>query len=128
LFGLAAALPFAVLAGPVIGLLYGSRFDSAVPPAQVLVAGMVLGGASGVASGWLYARGRPGVNSAALGGGVALTVALDLLLIPPFGIMGAAVASTVTYLLTDLALVTLLWRLSGPELEAPVAVPAEAAT
>ena len=128
IFGLVAAFPFVLLAGPVIGLLYGSRFADAVRPGQVLVAGMVIGGAAGVASGWLYARGRPGVNSAALGAGVVLTVVLDLLLIPHFGIMGAAVASTATYLLTDLTLVLLLWRYTAADLEPTVAVPAEAVT
>ena len=60
---LAAALPFVLLAGPVIGLFYGDRFDAAVAPAQLLVVGMLLGGAAGVASGYLYGRGRPGLNS-----------------------------------------------------------------
>ncbi len=105
-------LPVLLLAGPVIGLLYGDRFHSAVAPAQLLVLGMVLGGAAGTASGYLYARGRPGLNSWALGLGVVVTIVLDLLLIPPFGVMGAAIASTTTYLLTDAALITLLLRVS----------------
>ena len=112
LAALAGVVPFLFLAGPVIGLLYGERFDSAVAPAQLLAVGMILGGAAGAASGYLYACGRPGLNSWALGLGVVLTVVLDLLLIPRFGVMGAAVASTTTYLLTDAALILLLLRVS----------------
>lgn len=119
---LVGVVPFLLLAGPVIGLLYGDRFDSAVRPAQLLVLGMVLGGAAGAASGYLYARGRPGLNSWALGLGVVLTIILDLLLIPRFGVMGAAVASTTTYLLTDAVLILLLLRLS----RAPATEPLEA--
>jgi O-antigen/teichoic acid export membrane protein len=110
---LLAAAPFVLLAGPVIRLLYGGGFDTAIGPARLLIAGMLLAGAAGVASGHLYGRGRPGLNSWALGLGLVVTVALDVLLIPRFGAMGAAFASTTTYLLADGALVLLLLRLSG---------------
>ena len=109
----AAAIPLALLTSPVTTLLYGQRFHEAVAPAQVLLVGMVLGGASGVASGYLYGRGRPGLNSLAMGCGVAVTVVLDLWLIPRFGAMGAAVASTVAYLTSDVLLIVLLLRVSA---------------
>ena len=108
-----AAIPLALLCSPVMTLLYGQRFHSAVAPAQVLLVGMLLGGASGVASGYLYGRGRPGMNSLAMGCGVAVTVGLDLLLIPKFGVMGASVASTAAYLTSDVLLIMLLLRVSG---------------
>jgi O-antigen/teichoic acid export membrane protein len=119
-----AALPFVLLARPIVELLYGSRFDAAVGPARLLVLGMLLGGAAGVASGYLYGRGRPGLNSWALGLGLVLTVVLDLLLIPRYGAMGAAFASTATYLLADGALITLLLRLSRRDRDAAI-VPSE---
>ena len=43
---------------------------------------------------------------------------LDLLLIPRYGVMGAAAASTATYLLADAALITLLFRVSRRESQA----------
>ncbi len=106
---LAAAVPFVLLAGPVIGLFYGDRFDAAVAPAQVLVVGMLLGGAAGRGQ-RLPLRPRPARAELRRrsGSGLALTVVLDLLLIPPYGVMGAAVASTATYLLADAALIALL--------------------
>jgi O-antigen/teichoic acid export membrane protein len=119
-----AAAPFVLLAGPVIGLLYGRGFDAAVAPARVLVLGMLLGGAAGVASGYLYGRGRPGLNSWALGVGLAVTVVLDVLLIPSYGAMGAAFASTSTYLLADAALLVMLRRVSQGEAEPSRVVPA----
>ena len=124
LANLAAVVPFVLLAGPVIGLFYGDQFASAVRPAQVLVVGMLLGGAAGVASGYLYGRGRPGLNSVAFGVGLVVTVVLDLLLIPAYGAMGAAVASTVTYLLTDGALLVLLARVGRAETRAADSAPA----
>ncbi len=109
-----AAVPLALLTAPVMTLLYGHRFQDAVQPALVLVVGMLLAGASGVASGYLYGRGRPGLNSWAMATGLVMTVVLDLLLIPRFGALGAAVASSAAYLTSDGLLVLLLLRLTGP--------------
>jgi O-antigen/teichoic acid export membrane protein len=108
-----AAIPVALLTSPVMRLLYGAEFGPAVDPARVLLAGMLLAGASGVASAYLYGRGSPGLNSIVLGIGLVVTVILDLLLIPRFGALGAAIASTAAYLCTDGVLVVLLLRLSG---------------
>lgn len=109
-----AAIPVALLTAPVMRLLYGAQFGPAVDPARVLLAGMLLAGASGVASAYLYGRGSPGLNSIVLGIGLVITVVLDLLLIPRFGALGAAIASTAAYLCTDGVLVGLLLRLSRP--------------
>jgi O-antigen/teichoic acid export membrane protein len=106
------AAPVFALAGPVTRLLYGSDFEAAVHPAQVIVVGMLLSGAAGAASGYLYGRGRPGLNSAVLGLGLGVTVVLDLLLIPRHGAMGAAVASAVAYLVSDGVLVLVLLRMN----------------
>ena len=108
-----AAVPVALLASPVMRLLYGASFGSAVTPARVLVAGMILAGASGVASAYLYGRGTPGLNSIVLGVGLAITVVLDVTLIPRYGALGAAVTSTAAYLTTDALLIGVLLRLSG---------------
>jgi O-antigen/teichoic acid export membrane protein len=119
-----AAVPVALLAAPVMRLLYGASFGAAVTPARVLVAGMVLAGGSGVASAYLYGRGTPGLNSIVLGAGLVITVVLDVTLIPRYGALGAAVASTAAYLSTDALLIGLLLRLSAaaPRHRAPVAV------
>jgi O-antigen/teichoic acid export membrane protein len=108
-----AEVPLLLLSAPVIRLLYGAQFEPAIAPARVLLAGMALAGASGVASGLLYGRGSPGLNSLVLGLGLGITVVLDLLLIPRHGAMGAAVASTAAYLSTDAVLVAVLLRLSA---------------
>ena len=120
-----AVVPLFLLAGPVFRLLYGAAFDSGVRPAQVLLVGMLLSGASGVASGYLYGRGRPGLNSLGLGLGLVATVALDLALIPLYGALGAAVASSVAYLLGDAALVFFALRRSAEPDRRPAPAAAE---
>ena len=110
------------LTSPVMRLLYGAEFGPAVIPARVLLAGMLLAGASGVASAYFYGRGTPGLNSIVLGIGLVITVVLDLLLTAEvigeerqraLGALGAAIASTAAYLATDALLIGLLLRLSG---------------
>lgn len=103
-------VPLWLAAGFVIPEFYGSAFDSAVGPTRIILFGLALDGVAGVVSGFLYGVGRPGLNSLAMGAGLAVTVVLDLILIPPFGAIGAATASAVAYTTTALALLWFFWR------------------
>jgi O-antigen/teichoic acid export membrane protein len=116
----AAVVPLALAAGFVIPVAYGSEFQGAVVPAQIILLGLCLEGVTGVITGFLYGAGRPGLNSWAMGVGLVVTVILDLLLIPPFGANGAAMASAAAYLTTTLALVWFFWRVSESELSPAV--------
>jgi lipopolysaccharide/colanic/teichoic acid biosynthesis glycosyltransferase len=58
-----------------------------------------------VVTAFLYGRGRPGLSSIAAGIGVVVTLVMDVVLIPRFGAVGAAVASSVAYLTTTATLV-----------------------
>jgi O-antigen/teichoic acid export membrane protein len=107
-----AAVPLWFAAPLVIPLAYGSDFSGAVGPAQVIVFGLALDGVAGVITAYLYGIGRPGLNSWGMAVGLAATVLLDLLLIPPFGASGAAVASAVAYVATTLALIWFYWRVA----------------
>jgi O-antigen/teichoic acid export membrane protein len=113
-------VPLWLGAGFVIPEFYGSAFDSAVTPTRIILFGLALDGVAGVISGFLYGVGRPGLNSLAMGAGLAVTVVLDLVLIPPFGASGAAVASAVAYTTTAVALLWFFWRV---ERKAEPAVP-----
>ena len=108
-----AAIPLAAAAGPVLPLLYGAAFRGATVPALILLAGLLGEGVAGLLTAYLYGIGRPGANSLAMAAGVAVTVALDLVLIPRHGATGAAVASAVAYLTTTGALLIAFRRLSG---------------
>jgi O-antigen/teichoic acid export membrane protein len=99
-----SAVVLAIAAPFVLPLLYGSQFDDSVRLAQILLVGLAVEGAAGVISAYLYGIGRPGLNSLAMGAGVVLTIALDLLLVPRWGATGAAIASTVAYVATTGAL------------------------
>ena len=106
----AGAAPLALLAPLVIPFAYGSAFASAVVPACILLVGLAGEGLAAVAVGYLYGRGKPGLASAATGAGVVVTIVLDVLLIPHWGVTGAAIASTLAYLSSTAVAVTLFAR------------------
>lgn len=110
--GVVGAAVVAVAAGPLLPASYGSEFAESVLPAVVIVVGLAASPAGGLASGYLLGTSRPGTNSVVQGVGLVLTLGLDILLIPSFGILGAAVASAVAYLVTDLSFLFVLRRLT----------------
>jgi O-antigen/teichoic acid export membrane protein len=101
---MAAAVPLALAAGTLLPVVYGEAFRPAIVPAYILLVGLAPEGLAGVATGFLYGAGRPGLNSFGMGVGVAVTVALDVLLIPRFAATGAAIASTAAYLTSTVVL------------------------
>ncbi|HSG08324.1 MAG TPA: polysaccharide biosynthesis C-terminal domain-containing protein [Longimicrobiales bacterium] len=96
----AGAVPLALSAPWWITLLYGVDFFGAAAPFVILLLGCVPFTLCVIHAGALAGADRQGVNLRASTVGLAFTVALDFLLIPRYGIGGAAVASTVSYLVT----------------------------
>lgn len=120
-----AAAPLLAGASVVaLPVLFGEAFRPAILPACILLVGLAVEGATAVSSAYLWGVGRPGANSIGMALGVAITVGLDLLLIPGHGATGAAIASSVAYLGTAALLTRLTWVCSRRALVKPEAVPA----
>jgi lipopolysaccharide/colanic/teichoic acid biosynthesis glycosyltransferase/O-antigen/teichoic acid export membrane protein len=103
--------PFvAVFCYVALPILYGRAFAGAVLPAEIIIVGLSIEGAAAVASAYLLGTGRPGLNSAGMGVGAAITLTLDVMLIPRYGVMGGAVTSAITYLASTTTLVYLASR------------------
>jgi lipopolysaccharide/colanic/teichoic acid biosynthesis glycosyltransferase/O-antigen/teichoic acid export membrane protein len=118
-----ASIPLALGASLVVPLIFGGAFKPAVLPAQILLVGLAAEGVAGVVTAFLYGRGRPGLNSIAAGIGVVVTLVMDVVLIPRFGAVGAAVASSAAYLTTTATLVVWYRHTSrgiGPKDTTPV--------
>ncbi len=109
LLSASALIPLWASAGFVIPEFYGSAFASAVTPTRIILCGLVFDGVAGVISASLYGLARPGLNSWAMGAGLAVTLALDLTLIPQFGATGAAIASAAAYSTTTGTLLVFFW-------------------
>ena len=103
----------ALLSYPVVILVFGGRYAAAVRPLQLLLPGVVMLSLSKVLSSDLGGRGLLLYNTLSSLVGLIATVALDLLLIPRWGINGAAVASSISYTLSTLLVLVLYVRVSG---------------
>jgi O-antigen/teichoic acid export membrane protein len=120
-----AAVPLWVAATYLLPLIYGDRFRPAIEPAHILLIGLAVEGVAGVITAFLYGIGQPGLNSFAMGAGVLVTLALDVLLIPRFGAVGASVASSAAYLSSTVVLVAFFFRLTRPDRVEPHAALAQ---
>lgn len=103
----------AVFSPLVIVYALSPGYRSGLLPFFVLLPSMVFAGAGTVACGDLRGRGRPGLSSVCAGVAVVITLVLDFALIPPFGTLGAAVASVCAYTAYGIASVLSLSRVSG---------------
>jgi O-antigen/teichoic acid export membrane protein len=92
-----AALAMVAAAPVLCVVLFGQEFRGSVDDLRVLVAGAFGVVAVKLFGGALVAKGRPVLQSVGIGAGFVCTIVLDVLLIPPFGGLGAALASTLAY-------------------------------
>jgi len=109
----AAVVANAAFGTLVIAVAFGPGFRAAIVPMLVLLPGVWFLGLGMVIAGDLGGRGRPGLSSVLGGLAAAFTVGLDLLLIPPLGVMGAALASVGAYSIFGVASLVALSRVSG---------------
>lgn len=88
-----------LLAKPIIHILYGEQYLSAVPIMRLLlVASFFNNGIRGSLANILSAVGKQKANLLVAAFGMILQVSLDVMLIPRFGAMGVAFSSSIVYL------------------------------
>jgi len=96
--GLSVATGAVVITSPwLLPLAFGSEFSQAIPPLLILAPGVVAVGLNQVLGAFLTATGRPHVNSWASLCGTTVAAILFIALIPPFGVIGAAIGSSAAY-------------------------------
>jgi stage V sporulation protein B len=88
------------------------RFNDCLPAFLVLLPAVVSLSLSKVSSSYIAGRGRPGPISVGSAIAVAINVAANLILIPIFGIEGAALASLISYSASALFLLSVAGRIS----------------
>jgi len=109
---LAAGLA-AFLVGPTIINLLLPRFTGSINPFLFLLPGVVIFSLTNVLATYLTAAGKPGYNAAIAFISFLFTVIFDILLIPRYGMSGAAFASGISYTLSSLMTVIVFWRVSA---------------
>jgi O-antigen/teichoic acid export membrane protein len=106
-------LSIVLAGGLVIGgdmllpLVFGAAFRESVPALMWLLPGVTIFSIANVIGSYLAGIGKPHLNLAVALVGLVVTVALDFVLIPWLGIIGAAIASTLSYLATTLAIIAI---------------------
>jgi O-antigen/teichoic acid export membrane protein len=113
LFSLAVALLLIVVGEPIISL-FGEHFSAAYGPLIWMLPGLVAAGFGSVLNTKLAAEGYPAITIWAPGVALALNVALNLLLIPAMGLVGAAMATSVAYVIWTALVALYYWRAPSP--------------
>jgi O-antigen/teichoic acid export membrane protein len=108
------------LAGPwAIPAAFGHAFDKAIHPANILLAGGVILGINYILSNGLRAAGRPGAPVFAEVAGLLVSVVGLPLVLPRWGIIGAAWISVASYTVTAASLTWLSVMRVAPQKVAP---------
>jgi O-antigen/teichoic acid export membrane protein len=114
LFSLAVALLLIVVGEPIISL-FGEHFSAAYGPLIWMLPGLVASGFGSVLNTRLAAEGYPAITIWAPGVALGLNVALNLLLIPAMGLVGAAMATSVAYVVWTALVALDYWRAPSPK-------------
>jgi O-antigen/teichoic acid export membrane protein len=106
---LPVAVVCAVFADPILGL-FGEEFSGARIALLVLVFGRTFGAFSGSTSLLLTMTGHQVLVAKVVGASAAVDLMLHVILVPRFGILGAATATSVTMVVWNAALVFFVFR------------------
>ena len=109
----ALALGYALFGGLAVRLLFGPQFAEAIRPMRLMLPGIVMMSLYLILTRNFTSRNRQQVNIVAAGAALVLNVALNWVLIPRFGIAGAAVSTAISYSVAALVLLLMFVRESG---------------
>ena len=97
---------FAILvlffASNLIGIIYGSDYYGSILPLKVLLLGIFCLSLGKILANDIAARGKPELNAISNLVGFVVNIGFNILLIPKFGIVGAAIATSISYTLTSI--------------------------
>ncbi|MBN2006822.1 MAG: polysaccharide biosynthesis C-terminal domain-containing protein [Anaerolineae bacterium] len=108
-----AALTLSAFSGPIILTLYGDAYRGAILALIVLAPGVVVLGMGGIVSSYITGKGHPEYGVPPAITAVIINVVLNLSLIPKYGIIGASLASTISYSVNAVVLIVIFLRMSG---------------
>lgn len=107
--GLVVALPITLLSTPIVSFLYGSAFLASAGVLSVYVWASVFAAIDIVVRYFLIAENRRALIFITSLGTAMVNVGLNLVLIPQFGIFGAAIATLISYVLLAVPFILILW-------------------
>jgi O-antigen/teichoic acid export membrane protein len=114
----ALALLLGLLALPILRFAFGASFLASHVPLLWLLPGVTMFSIVYVLSAYFSGIGRPGVNFIRSGVGLLVTVPLALYLVPRFGIVGASIATSISYGASTVVAMSFFVREGGVSLKA----------
>jgi O-antigen/teichoic acid export membrane protein len=115
LIGVAIAIPLAILAEVLLGLIYGSDFEEAATSMRILLPGEVLDAGSMVLWSGLLAANRPFLSSLAAAPAAVITVVGLVIFLESGGISAAAIITTCANVVVFIISVFMYRRVTGME-------------
>ncbi len=104
---------FVLVADQIFPLVYGSAFAASAKSFRMLMPGIVFACVSKMLVLLVVRTGQVKYNALASGAGLLITLALDFLLIPGYGAVGAAVASSMAYFTVMCVVMVVVFRRLG---------------
>ena len=95
--GIAIALPMTFLSGPLVLLLFGERYQAAGSILAIHIWAAIFVFYGVVQSSWFINEGLTRLSLTRTAAGALVNVALNLVLIPAYGGVGAAIATVISY-------------------------------
>ena len=108
-----ASVVLGIVSYPLILFIFGPDYVQATWPLLLLLPGIVIGAASRILANDLAARGRPDLNMYTSWVTVIINVGGNVLLIVPFGLAGAAIATSVAYTVNAIMRAVMYSRFTG---------------
>ena len=119
LIAAAAAVVLAAVAPILLPLMFGDRFDDSVEPLWLLLPGTIALAGAKVLTSYIFSQGKPLLNTIITCASLVVTLVAGFVLIPAYGVNGAATASSLAYVVHLGAALYAYRRLSGqPALDA----------
>ena len=110
---LPASLGLILLAEPTIRILFGSEFYPAIVPLQILLIGSFFLSLSKICHSFIIGIGRPASYTKFMIISGIINIALNVILIPFYGLIGAAIATTSSLFLSFLLTILFVYRRVG---------------
>ena len=117
-----AAVFYAGVGSQVLTIFYGDRYAPAIRPMLLMLPGIIMISMYQILTRNFTSRNRQQVNIVAAGLALGVNFTLNLLLIPRYGIAGAAVSTAISYTLAAFVLLFVFVRESGGSLRGTVVI------
>ena len=109
IFTLIASLSIAIL-GEFILSLFGKEFVAGYLPLLILLFGQVISMLSGSVGFLMTMTGHQNQAAKILSAGILINILMNILLVPVFGIIGAAIATATTTAFLNIVMLSFVWK------------------